>query len=54
MLSTTASGRWAAVVILATTYALVGALGLALAIPPSDASPVFPAAGLALAIVLRY
>lgn len=35
-------------------YALLGALGLALAIPPGYASPVFPAAGFALAVALRY
>lgn len=39
---------------LAVVYALLGALGLALAIPPGYASPVFPAAGFALAIVLRF
>ncbi len=34
-------------------YAVLGALGLQLAIPPGYASPVFPAAGLALALVLE-
>ena len=37
----------------AALYALLGALGLTLAIPPGYASPVFPAAGLALAVVLH-
>lgn len=36
----------------ATGYALLGFLGLLLAIPPGYASPVFPAAGLALALTL--
>jgi PAS domain S-box-containing protein len=35
-------------------YVLLGAAGLLLAIPPGYASPVFPAAGLALAFVLRF
>jgi signal transduction histidine kinase/CheY-like chemotaxis protein/integral membrane sensor domain MASE1 len=35
-------------------YALLGWLGLALAIPPGYASPVFPAAGFALAVTLHY
>ncbi len=39
---------------LTLAYALLGALGLALAIPPGYASPVFPAAGLAMAAVLRH
>ena len=38
----------------ALAYAVVGAAGLTLAIPPGYASPVFPAAGLALAAVLRF
>lgn len=38
----------------AVLYALLGALGLTLAIPPGYASPVFPAAGLALAVVLVH
>ena len=38
----------------AALYALLGALGLIMAIPPGYASPVFPAAGLALAVVLVY
>ncbi|MBL8501109.1 MAG: MASE1 domain-containing protein, partial [Nitrosomonas sp.] len=36
----------------AAGYALLGFLGLLLAIPPGYASPVFPAAGLALALTL--
>lgn len=36
----------------ATGYVLLGFLGLLLAIPPGYASPVFPAAGLALALTL--
>lgn len=35
-------------------YLLLGWIGLALAIPPGYASPVFPAAGLAVAIVLYF
>ena len=35
-------------------YLVLGALGLLLAIPPGYASPVFPAAGLALAAVLLF
>lgn len=38
---------------LALAYALAGAIGLAMAIPPGYASPVFPAAGLALALTLH-
>lgn len=41
-----------AVVRVAVTYAFLGALGLALAIPPGYASPVFPASGFALALIL--
>lgn len=40
--------------IVAIVYALLGALGLALAIPPGYASPVFPAAGFALAVTLCF
>ena len=40
---------WTVVVL----YALLGALGLTLAIPPGYASPVFPAAGFALAVALH-
>lgn len=39
---------------LALSYAMLGAIGLSLAIPPGYASPVFPAAGLALAAVLSF
>ena len=35
-------------------YAVLGILGLALAIPPGYASPVFPAAGLAVALALYF
>ena len=38
----------------AVLYALLGLLGLTLAIPPGYASPVFPAAGLALAVTLVH
>lgn len=38
----------------AVLYALLGVLGLTLAIPPGYASPVFPAAGLALAVTLVH
>ena len=38
----------------ATAYLLLGALGLLLAIGPGYASPIFPAAGLALAAVLLF
>ena len=36
----------------AVAYALLGLLGLLLALPPGYASPIFPAAGLAVALVL--
>lgn len=36
----------------ASLYALLGGIGLTLAIPPGYASPIFPAAGLALAVSL--
>jgi len=42
------------VAFIALAYALLGAAGLTLAIPPGYASPVFPAAGLALACVLVF
>jgi len=42
------------VTISAFAYFLLGAIGLILAIPPGYASPVFPAAGLALASVLMF
>jgi len=38
----------------ALIYALLGAIGLSLAIPPGYASPIFPAAGFALAAVLLH
>lgn len=38
----------------AAVYALLGAIGLTLAIPPGYASPIFPAAGLALAAALHH
>lgn len=41
-------------VIVAGLYLLLGAAGLMLAIPPGYASPVFPAAGLALAAALHH
>lgn len=39
---------------MAALYATFGGLGLALAVPPGYASPLFPAAGLALALALQY
>jgi signal transduction histidine kinase len=42
------------VAFIALGYALLGAAGLTMAIPPGYASPVFPAAGLALACVLLF
>ncbi len=39
---------------LAVGYAVLGGAGLMLESPPSFASPIFPAAGLALAVVLVY
>ncbi len=39
---------------LAVIYLVMGLVGLQLAIPPSTASPLFPAAGFALATVLWY
>lgn len=38
----------------AALYLILGALGLSLAISPGYSSPIFPAAGLALALSLRY
>ncbi|MCB1959317.1 MAG: CHASE domain-containing protein [Rhodocyclaceae bacterium] len=38
---------------LALAYAALGGIGLAMAIPPGYASPIFPAAGLALAVALH-
>ncbi len=40
--------------LLALAYLLLGAFGLTLAIPPGYASPLFPAAGLALATLLWF
>lgn len=45
---------WGQVSILTLAYAALGALGLMLATPSSHASPVFPAAGLALAAALVW
>ena len=44
----------ALILLLALAYLLLGAAGLLLAIPPGYASPVFPAAGLALAAGLQF
>jgi len=41
-----------AMAVLALTYAVLGGIGLAMAIPPGYASPIFPAAGVALAVTL--
>ncbi|MFZ4860311.1 MAG: MASE1 domain-containing protein [Desulfuromonadaceae bacterium] len=41
-------------VCIAPAYALLGALGLMLAIGPGYASPIFPAAGLALVAALLF
>ncbi|MDD5100985.1 MAG: MASE1 domain-containing protein, partial [Syntrophales bacterium] len=49
--SPSTAGRIASV---ALAYALLGAVGLTLAIPPGYASPVFPASGLALACALWF
>jgi signal transduction histidine kinase/integral membrane sensor domain MASE1 len=38
----------------AAAYFIFGAMGLSLAIPPGYASPIFPAAGLAVALMLCY
>jgi PAS domain S-box-containing protein len=50
------SPAWAWVVALATAaaYAAVGGLGLVLAEPPGYASPLYPAAGVALAAILAF
>ena len=40
--------------LVASVYAILGGIGLALAIPPGYASPVFPASGFALAVLLRF
>ncbi|MBV5344651.1 MAG: hypothetical protein JZU63_03490, partial [Rhodoferax sp.] len=50
--SPTSTIRFVAFVALA--YIMLGAAGLTMAIPPGYASPVFPAAGLALACVLLF
>ena len=42
------------ILLLGLAYLLLGAAGLLLAIPPGYASPVFPAAGLALAASLQF
>lgn len=42
------------IMLIAFGYAILGYAGLVLAIPPGYASPVFPAAGFALAIILHY
>ena len=39
---------------LALGYAVLGGAGLMLGSPPSFATPIFPAAGLGLAVVLVY
>lgn len=41
-----------ALVIMAAAYFIFGVMGLSLAIPPGYASPIFPAAGLAVALML--
>ncbi len=52
---TDASPRWlGAFVLTALAYALAGLAALSLAIPPGYASPLYPAAGVALASVLVY
>jgi len=40
------------IAVVATAYFIFGAMGLSLAIPPGYASPIFPAAGLAVALML--
>ena len=52
MSETTPTSR--VVLLLALGYLALGLIGLLLAIPPGYASPVFPAAGLALACLLRF
>ncbi len=53
MVGVTSPRRWLALVLfLAAAYFVVGRLGLALAVPPGYASPVFPAAGLAIGVLL--
>lgn len=41
-----------AMIIMAAAYFILGVMGLSLAIPPGYASPIFPAAGLAVALML--
>jgi signal transduction histidine kinase/CheY-like chemotaxis protein len=54
----TASGwtgrSFAALVLMALAYAVVARLALLMAVPPAYASPMFPAAGMALVFVLVY
>ena len=45
-------GYFAQVILLAVAYALLGWLGLQLAIPPGFAASIWPAAGVALAVLL--
>src|SRR6187399_214031 len=45
---------WRVVAGTTLVYAVVGWLGLLLAIPPSYASPLYPSAGIALAAALVY
>ncbi len=47
-------GGLSRIFVIGLVYAFLGWLGLELAIPPGYASPVFPAAGLAVAVVLCY
>ncbi|MBC7659095.1 MAG: CHASE domain-containing protein [Chitinophagaceae bacterium] len=48
-------GRWVLGALLtAVLYAVSGKLGLLLAIPPGYASPIFPASGIALSILLLF
>ena len=42
------------IALIASVYAILGGAGLALAIPPGYASPVFPASGFALAVLLHF
>ncbi|MBY0468545.1 MAG: CHASE domain-containing protein, partial [Burkholderiaceae bacterium] len=54
-----AASRWTArnfagLVLMALAYAIVARLALLMAVPPAYASPMFPAAGLALVFVLVY
>ena len=48
------AARWRVALGTALAYALVGAAGLLLAGPPGYASPIYPAAGIALAAVLCH